>query len=97
MDSDGVACISEYGLETILRDEASSKPITTDVRWIAPEVLNTKGKCIPSGDDGKAADVYSFAMVMFEVCIFHPYSLHSSLFQHLTLTPDLDKYYPVPK
>ena len=67
MDSDGDACISEYSLGIILRDEASSKSILTNVRWMAPEVLSAKGRRIPSGDDGKAADVYSFAMIMFEV------------------------------
>ena len=69
MDGDGIACISEYGLETVLREEASSKSIPTNVRWIAPEVLGTKDRRVPSGDDGKAADVYSFAMIMFEVSI----------------------------
>ena len=69
MDGDGIACISEYGLETVLREEASSKSIPTNVRWIAPEILGTKDRRVPSGDDGKAADVYSFAMIMFEVSI----------------------------
>ena len=69
MDGDGIACISEYGLEIILRDEASSRRIPTNVRWIAPEVLGTKDRRIPSGDDGKAVDVYSFAMIMFEVIL----------------------------
>ena len=67
MDRDGVACISEYGLEVALHDEATSKSIPTNIGWTAPEVLGAKGRRIPSGDDGKAADVYSFAMVMFEV------------------------------
>ena len=64
-----MACISEYGLEVVLRDEASSKSIPTNVRWMAPEVLDAKGRRIPSGDDGKAADIYSFAMIMFEVSL----------------------------
>ena len=68
VDTEGVACISEYGLELVLRDEASSKPIPTNVRCTAPEVLGSKSRRVPSGDEGKAADVYSFAMVMFEVC-----------------------------
>ena len=67
VDSDGSACISEYGLEIILRDEAPSDLVPTNVRWMAPEVLSARSRRIPSGDDGKAADVYSFAMVMFEV------------------------------
>lgn len=67
VDSNEVACISEYGLEIVLRDEAPSKAIPANFRWMAPEVLNTKSRRIPSGDDGKAADIYSLAMVMFEV------------------------------
>ena len=69
MNSDDVACISEYGLETVLRGETSPKSIPTNVRWTAPEVLSTenKNKRATSVEDGKRADVYSFAMVMFEV------------------------------
>ena len=74
MDGDGIACISEYGLETVLREEASSRSIPTNVRWIAPEILGTKDRRVPSGDDGKAADVYSFAMIMFEVGICFVFS-----------------------
>ena len=69
VDSDGVAYISEYGLEIVLHDEVPSKPIPTNVRWTAPEVLSMEGRHIPFGDDGKAADIYSLAMVMFEVSI----------------------------
>jgi len=67
VDNGGVACISEYGLEIVLRDEASPKSIPSNARWTAPEVLSTRDRRVPSRDDGKAADVYSFAMVMFEV------------------------------
>ena len=69
MDSDGVACISEYGLEGVLRDEPFSKSMPVNVRWMAPEVLSTenKDKRAMSVGDGKCADVYSLAMVMFEV------------------------------
>ena len=76
MDGDGIACISEYGLETVLRDEASSRSIPANVRWMAPEVLGTENRRIPSGDNGKATDIYSFAMIIFEVRI--PY-LHSQI------------------
>ena len=69
VNTEGVACISEYGLELMLRGEASSTSIPTDVRCMAPEVLGSKSRHVPSGDEGKAADVYSFAMVMFEVCL----------------------------
>ena len=69
MDGDGVACISEYGLELVLRDGASPESIPTNVRWMAPEVLSTENeeKWDSFVDDGKRADVYSFAVVMFEV------------------------------
>ena len=69
MDSDGVARISEYGLELVLREEGSSKPIPTNVRWMAPEVLSTKSedKRVTSVEARKRADIYSFAVVMFEV------------------------------
>ena len=74
MDGDGVACISEYGLDGALLGEHFSKPISTNVRWMAPEVLSAEsgGKRAASADDGKRADVYSFAVVMFEVG--QPYS-----------------------
>jgi len=43
--------------------------IPANARWMAPEILGASAGRIPPGDAGKAADVYSFAMVMFEVCI----------------------------
>jgi len=36
---------------------------------MAPEILVRKGGRVPSGNEGKAADIYSFGMVMFEVCL----------------------------
>ena len=87
VDSDGIARISEYDLRIILCDGASPESTLTNVRWMAPEVLSTKYKCIPSVDGGKASDVYSFAMVMFKVCLSRRHSPHSSLSQHLTPRP----------
>ena len=68
MDADSFACISEYGLELVLREEASYKSAPSNVRWMAPEVISTekKDKRVTL-DDRKRADVYSLAMVMFEV------------------------------
>ena len=66
VNADGYACISDYGLEIVLRDEVCAKP-TRNARWAAPEVLGAPNKRIPSGGDGKAADIYSLGMVMFEV------------------------------
>ena len=88
MNEDGYACISDYGLEIVLRDEACTKPIPSNVRWIAPEVLNTKDRHVPSGDDGKAADIYSFGVVIFEVCLPRLYLALDSVSQHFfTLEP----------
>jgi len=58
-----------------MRDEAS-KSIPTNARWMAPEVLLTgdEDKRVTSVDDGKRADVYSFAVLMFEVGLLGLYS-----------------------
>ena len=94
MDSDGIACISDYGLETVLSSEASSQSIQTNVRWMAPEVLGAENRRVPSGDDGKAADVYSFAMIMFEVSL--PCQFETHLTGHSSF-PGLVRYHPVPQ
>ena len=67
VDGNGVACISECGLEIFLRDEPSYKSVQTDVRWMAPEVLCAMGRRIQF--DGKAVDIYAFTMIVFEVGI----------------------------
>ena len=67
VDGNGVACISECGLEIFLRDEPSYKSVQTNVRWMAPEVLGAMGRRIQF--DGKAADIYAFTMIVFEVGI----------------------------
>ena len=67
VNGDRHACIADYGLESVLHDEAHAKPIKRNVRWAAPEVLDAPNKRILSGDDGKAADIYSLGIVMFEV------------------------------
>jgi serine/threonine protein kinase len=83
VDGDGFACISDYGLEIVLRDEACTKSVQANVRWMAPEVLGTKNRWVPSGEDGKTADIYSFGMVMFEVCLSCLYSTLESVSQRL--------------
>ena len=94
MDSNGLACISDYGLEIVLCDEACTKPIQPNIRWIAPEVLVTKRRYVPPGEDGKTADIYSFGMVVFEVRLS---CLYSTLELYLNVSPlDIDRYYPVP-
>ena len=87
VDDNGIACLSEYGLELVLREEASSNLFRANVRWMAPEVISSfnKNKRV-SVDDGKRADVYSLAMVMFEVC-YPSVSSFERKFQVLTLDP----------
>jgi len=67
VDDDGTARISEYGLEVVLRDEASSESTPTNTWWMAPEIRSASDRRVLSGGGGGAADIYSFAMVMFEV------------------------------
>ena len=68
MDAEEVACISEYGLELLLPEEVYPKSTPANVRWMAPEVISTeKEDERVTLDDRKRADVYSLAMVMFEV------------------------------
>ena len=83
MDSDGFACVSDYGLEIVLRDEGCTKSIQTKVRWIAPEVLGTENRRVPPGEAGKSADIYSLGMVMFEVRTSRFYSTLESVSQCL--------------
>ena len=68
MDGNGNACVSEYGLELVLREEASSESFPINVRWTAPEVFSATNKNKRASlDEGKRADIYSFGLVMFEV------------------------------
>ena len=95
VDDDGVACVSEYGLEFVLREEASSNALPTNVRWTAPEVISAVSKNQRlSANDGKRADVYSFAMVMFEVRSRACLTLHHG---GLLQTPDFDWDHSLPK
>ncbi|KAF9789355.1 kinase-like domain-containing protein [Thelephora terrestris] len=60
--------VHEYGLELVLREEASSRSTLANVRWMAPEVLSAENKSkLFTVEDVKRADVYSLAMVMFEI------------------------------
>ena len=66
MDAAGRALIADCGLAMVTQnldsirrapDEHGDSP-----RWIAPEILDNRGTF------SKEADVFSFAMVMIEVC-----------------------------
>ena len=65
MDSSGHAYIADFGLAKVTRN-LNSVPSTSyhhghTPQWAAPEVLREEKY-------GKEADIFSFAMVMIEVC-----------------------------
>ena len=70
MDGTGTACIADFGLSIIKLHKTRAYPIVYDdvprahgtLRWMAPEQL--KGiVTVP-----RAADIYSFAVTIYEVC-----------------------------
>ncbi|KAF9643680.1 kinase-like protein, partial [Thelephora ganbajun] len=77
VDDSGHACISDFGLATITKDVGSTQNTSYHhdlaLRWTAPEVLN-------EGTYSKAADVFSFAMLMIEVCHGCPIARGTSSF-----------------
>jgi serine/threonine-protein kinase Stk1 len=65
VDDSGHARIADFGLAMVTKN-LDSIPSTSHhhgytPRWTAPEVLE-------KGEYSKEADVFSFAMVMYEVC-----------------------------
>jgi serine/threonine protein kinase len=66
VDESGHARIADFGLATITRGVNSELSTSGDeghgARWAAPEVLTDQGAY------SKEADVFSFAMVMSQVC-----------------------------
>jgi len=64
VDSSGRARIADFGLATVARNIDSMRNASQcggASRWTAPEVLN-------GGSHTKEMDLFSFAMVMIEVC-----------------------------
>ena len=61
VDDSGRPCITDFGLAQDATGEVSMAD-GHSVQWTAPEVLTKRGT--PS----READVFSFAMVMVEVC-----------------------------
>ncbi|KAF9646470.1 kinase-like protein [Thelephora ganbajun] len=67
IDKSGRACLSDFSLVNIISDQLAINPIPSALShychtppWTAPEVLD-------KGAYSKAADIFSFAMVMIEV------------------------------
>ena len=68
VDAGGRARITDFGLAAVTQDldliRSGSDECEDSVRWIAPEILDSRGT------HSKGGDVFSFAMVMVEVrCI----------------------------
>jgi len=64
VDDSGHARIAGFGLATVIQNldsiRSASTPYSHITRWVAPEVLM-------EGNYSKDADIFSFAMIMFEV------------------------------
>jgi len=60
------ARIADFGISTVIQDRDSVQDIMDEyeytARWTAPEILNEQGT------HSKESDIFSFAMVMIEVC-----------------------------
>ena len=65
VDDAGCPRITDFGLAMVVHDKDSSQSAPDErghtIRWTAPEILSGEGT------RSKAADVFSFAMVMIEV------------------------------
>ena len=78
MDDAGCARLADFGLAAVTL-EFGSAGSTEDgyaLRWAAPEILDDERPV------SKESDVYSFAMVVIEVCI--PKALHVDQVTHRT-------------
>ena len=68
IDASGHALIADFGLALVTQDldliRSGSEECEDSVRWLAPEILDSRGT------HSKEGDVFSFAMIMIEVrCI----------------------------
>ena len=68
MDAKGCARITDFGLAVVTQDldsiQSDSDECGGSARWIAPEILDSRGT------HSKEGDIFSFAMVTIEVrCI----------------------------
>ena len=79
MDSSGKAQIADFGLAMVTQNldsmGSASRQNAHTPRWTAPEVLN-------DGPRTKEADIFSFAMVMIEVCCGLPILCRASAYCH---------------
>ena len=78
MDDSGNARIADFGFATVTQnlDSVQSAQCQRGTpRWTAPEVLN-------EGPNSKEADIFSFAMVMIEVCHRQPTVCRTLTYYH---------------
>ena len=90
VDGECHARITDFGLTTVTQNVDSIRSNSGDrahtVRWTAPEIL------MDEGIYSKEADVFSFAMVMVEVC----YKWVIRIGSLLIVARDRSRYSPVP-
>ncbi|KAF9817368.1 hypothetical protein IEO21_03509 [Rhodonia placenta] len=73
IDSDGHARLSDFGLTSVIYDGDTVNTVTTtsiahgSTRWMAPELLNPESIGESRSRPSRRSDIYSFAMVMYEV------------------------------
>ena len=82
MDRTGLARLTDFGFSRVISDLEPAAPVTEGraVRWASPEVLNMEPPVT------KASDIYSFAMVIVEVCVSTLISAKISAHKHKTFT-----------
>jgi len=68
VDETGRARLTDFGLSVVAPELGPPEPITDGhaVRWAGPEILDREQPA------SKQSDLYSFAMVMIEVCARNP-------------------------
>ena len=72
IDRDGHACITDFGLLTIIPDQASFVSTITrteggTLRWMSPELLDPESFGLKDGFHTKESDCYALGMVIYEV------------------------------
>ena len=72
INRDSHACISDFGLLTIIPDQASLiSPITPrergTIRWMSPELLDPESFGLKNSHPTKESDCYALGMVIYEV------------------------------
>jgi len=73
IDDQGRACLSDFGLATVVYDKDTVNLMTTgsiahgSTRWMAPELLSPEENGLLRSRPSRRSDIYSLSMVMWEV------------------------------